>query len=148
MAIYVSEYAGYSPLRSNGKAYAQFRPYECLDPERGSVKKGVLVLHDEKDKELIAELEAFPDFNHGFKKVSKLPMKTNSDGNIITGVKTMTPRSVESQIDTQSIIKKAERVGQLKAQLFKNDGSIRADVKPEDERITELENLEQELKKE
>lgn len=146
--IYVSEYSGYDPLRSDGKSIVKggFQAYPVFDPVKGLVKKGVIVLDSEKNADVIKELEAFPDFGKGFVKVAKLPTKANAEGNIISGVRTG-HEDQKPAVDTAQIKKeigdKLKRYYELKALVIKADGSIKANAKDED--ITELENLEQEL---
>lgn len=149
MAIYVSEYAEYTPMRSNGKPIVKFRPYMVLDPHRKEeVKKGVIVLDDAKDAKIIKELEAFPDFGHGYKKVDKIPTRVNRDGYIIDGVRTATAGENMTKQNINELKVKFQRLYELKEMLFNKNGSLKANIDENDERITELENLQEELEKE
>lgn len=149
--IYVSEYAGYNPLRTDGKSIAQFKSYPVLDAERGTVKKGVLVLDldDPIQKAISEELEAFPDYKSGFVKVDKLPLRADSKGTI-TGLRTghEEPQEELKKIAVQEqtkneMVTKFIRIEELRKSVLDSKGAIKKSASEEE--ITELENLEIEL---
>lgn len=136
--IYISEYAGYSPLRSDGTPIAEFKSVIVVDPISGATRKGIFITDNAKQ---IKELEAFPDFKHGFIKVDKMPTTTNTDGNIITGVHTGVRE--EFQKLSSELNSKFKRYYELKGKLINKNGSLAKDASEEE--LTELENLEKEL---
>ena len=151
--IYISEYANYDPLRPDGTSIVKlgsktgFNAYPVLDPQRGVVTKGVLVLDAERYADMVKELESFPDFGKGFVRVNKLPTRVNSEGNIISGVRTGHEEIKIPVVDSEQIKKeigdKFKRLIELRKKILNPNGSIKKTVLPEE--ITELENLEKEL---
>ena len=145
---------------ANGEVIVQFNPFRSFSEERNAMMmKGFLMLDAEKDKEKIAWLESYPDYNHGFKKepTGKVPERFSGSG-IITGAVASPPiKDEDDKIVKQAIkeaginegIKKGIRYQELKQKYFKIDGELKANVDKEDAEVaaelTEFETLKKEL---
>ena len=106
-AVYISDYCGHKLMDGKGKIFAEFKPFWVFDQVSSKrLRKGFLIVDDAN---LIKKIEAYPDFNKGFRKTDRIPMVTSNPNtsSIVAGVMTMGAKE-EKSIDVELIRKQAK----------------------------------------
>lgn len=123
--IFVSNARGYSPQDNEAEpVICKFTPFKISHPVKGDIDAGHYFCLDEK---IYDRLMAHPDLNKGFRLVKKLPSRTNSAGQVVSGVVTGGQETVRELSDDERMM--ARELGNLEAKFLTEEGNLKGNVK-------------------